>query len=110
MESNHSNCKKLVSKSSYLKNPTRMHFYQCRTAAISKHLVKLISMKLTWISHGTHVNPSGINIEGVVLTHSKQREARVYSIPKLSSNEWCKNSPFKDVFLSGPRIVFELCI
>ncbi len=48
MESNHSNGKKLVSKSSYLKNPTRMHFYQYRTAAISEHLVNFYVVNHRW--------------------------------------------------------------
>ena len=48
MESNHSNGKKVVSKSSYLKNPTRMHFYQCRTAATSEHLVNFYAVNHRW--------------------------------------------------------------
>ena len=114
MESNHSNGKKLVSKSSYLKNPTRMHFYQCRTAAISEHLVNFYAVNHRWkrdnssnaqtnihetinMDDGSHMalklntrNNRLESIPKVVLTHSEQREARVYSIPKLSSNECAK--------------------
>ena len=133
MESNHSNGKKLVSKSSYLKNPTRMHFYQCRTAAISEHLVNFYAVNHRWkkdnssnaqtnihetinMHDGSHMalklntrNNRLESISKVVLTHSEQREARVYSIPKLSSNECAKIRHLK-MFSSLDVELFSSCV
>ena len=133
MESNHSNGKKLVSKSSYLKNPTRMHFYQCRTAAISEHLVNFYAVNHRWkkdnssnaqtkihetinMDDGSHIalklntrNNRLESISKVVLTHSEQREARVYSIPKLSSNECAKIRHLK-MFSSLDVELFSSCV
>ena len=133
MESNHSNGKKLVSKSSYLKNPTRMHFYQCRTAAISEHLVNFYAVNHRMkrdnyskaqtnihetinMDDGSHIalklntrNNRLESISKVVLTHSEQREARVYSIPKLSSNECAKIRHLK-MFSSLDVELFSSCV
>ena len=133
MESNHSNGKKLVSKSSYLKNPTRMHFYQCRTAAISEHLVNFYAVNHRWkkdnssnaqtnihetinMDDGSHIalklntrNNRLESISKVVLTHIEQREARVYSIPKLSSNECAKIRHLK-MFSSLDVELFSSCV
>ncbi len=134
MESNHSNGKKLVSKLSYLKNPTRMHFYQCRTAAISEHLVNFYAVNHRWkkdnssnaqtinihetinMDDGSHIalklntrNNRLESISKVVLTHSEQREARVYSIPKLSSNECAKIRHLK-MFSSLDVELFSSCV
>ena len=133
MESNHSNGKKLVSKSSYLKNPTRMHFYQCRTAAISEHLVNFYAVNHRWkkdnssnaqtnihetinMHDGSHMalklntrNNRLESISKVVLTHSEQREAHVYSIPKLSSNECAKIRHLK-MFSSLDVELFSSCV
>jgi hypothetical protein len=133
VESNHSNGKKLVSKSSYLKNPTRMHFYQCRTAAISEHLVNFYAVNHRWkkdnssnaqtnihetinMDDGSHIalklntrNNRLESISKVVLTHSEQREARVYSIPKLSSNECAKIRHLK-MFSSLDVELFSSCV
>ncbi len=134
MESNHSNGKKLVSKLSYLKNPTRMHFYQCRTAAISEHLVNFYAVNHRWkkdnsynaqtinihetinMDDGSHIalklntrNNRLESISKVVLTHSEQREARVYSIPKLSPNECAKIRHLK-MFSSLDVELFSSCV
>ena len=139
MESNHSNGKKLVSKSSYLKNPTRMHFYQteCRTAAISEHLVSFYAVNHRWKKDNSSNAQTNIHetinmddgsrialklnhrlntlnnrlesISKVVLTHSEQREARVYSIPKLSSNECAKIRHLK-MFSSLDVELFSSCV
>ena len=110
-----------------------MHFYQCRTAAISEHLVNFYAVNHRWkkdnssnaqtnihetinMHDGSHMalklntrNNRLESISKVVLTHSEQREARVYSIPKLSSNECAKIRHLK-MFSSLDVELFSSCV
>ena len=110
-----------------------MHFYQCRTAAISEHLVNFYAVNHRWkkdnssnaqtnihetinMDDGSHIalklntrNNRLESISKVVFTHSEQREARVYSIPKLSSNECAKIRHLK-MFSSLDVELFSSCV
>ncbi len=110
-----------------------MHFYQCRTAAIREHLVNFYAVNHRMkrdnssnaqtnihetinMDDGSHIalklntrNNRLESISKVVLTHSEQREARVYSIPKLSSNDCVKIRHLK-MFSSPDVELFSSCV